>query len=341
VTALCTAPVRDVVLRCVCVPSVVERHRDANRPLCCPGRIPVHFTHARIRPLPATGPPPRTLLTTMAAVAGGAIETKRGDSSPVDSVDEWSDPNLVSVPLLQDPHVVAKKKSKKKKSDDGDESLSDLLTFVHGRVADKVRQEAVEAGIFVDTDAAEEEMQLSATQQMKIEARAAKKQSALMGERMKKRNLVTQGWTAATGSMQEEEAPSSGGEDSFASTAVTFASEEEALAEFKKVFQRGQAAAQQTEFAGALQLFKDAFRCLPKKDGKFAGICVGSAAGAELHLGELRMAKTHANQALGILSKLTVKDDKMEAIVQKTLEKTLQELGEKKEVAVSLADLGL
>ena len=175
---------------------------------------------------------------------------------------------------------------------------------------------------------------------MKIEARAAKKQSALMGERMKKRNLVTQGWTAANGSMKEE-APSSGGEDSFASTAVTFASEEEALAEFKKAFQRGQAAAQKADFAGALQLFKDAFRCLPKKDGKFAGVCVGSAAGAELHLGELRMAKIHANQALGILSKLTIKDDKMEAIVQKTLEKTLEELGEKKNVAVSLADLGL
>ena len=58
---------------------------------------------------------------------------------------------------------------KKKKSDDGDESLSDLLTFAHGRVADRVRQEAVDAGIFVDTDAAEEEIQLSATQQMKIE----------------------------------------------------------------------------------------------------------------------------------------------------------------------------
>ena len=232
----------------------------------------------------------------------------------------------------------------KKGSDAGDESLADLLTFAKGKVADRVRSQAKAHGLLVEREKIQASKTLSATEQMKIDAREKKKTDAIQKERGKKKAMVAQGIRAilpVVERLNEIEENNSLGATSDGKDVVVPDSPEEALKLFKTEFSKGQKFAQKKEFTKALDSFKVAFKYLPSKTSKFAGICVGSAASAEYQLGELRNAKRHATQSLDILKGLPKRDETMEKHVESTLKKILEDLGEKEEIAVDLASLGL
>ena len=85
----------------------------------------------------------------------------------------------------------------------------------------------------------------------------------------------------------------------------------------------------------------DSFKYLPNKTSKYAGICIGSAASVEYELGELRNSKRHAKQALQVLEQLSNRDKKMESMIELTLRKVLNDLGEKKDIDIDFGSLGL
>ena len=118
-------------------------------------------------------------------------------------------------------------------------------------------------------------------------------------------------------------------------------STEEALKLFKSELTCGQKFAQNKDFKKALDNFKVAFKYLPSKSSKYAGVCVASAASAEYHLGELRSAKRHAKQALNIFQGLQKREERLEKHINMVLQKVLEDLGEKEVAAVDLASLGL
>ena len=73
--------------------------------------------------------------------------------------------------------------------EDQADSLNSLLTFAKGKVAQEKRKEALEVGVFEAATKAEEQT-ISATQQLKIDARLKKRKIRYV--RSRKKALVTQ-----------------------------------------------------------------------------------------------------------------------------------------------------
>ena len=102
--------------------------------------------------------------------------------------------------------------------EDQADALNSLLTFAKGKVAHDKRKEALEEGVFEAATKAEEQT-ISATQQLKIDARIKKKEDQIRKERGRKKALVTQGIEAIVSTeellLEEISNSSSNGDDFF------------------------------------------------------------------------------------------------------------------------------
>jgi hypothetical protein len=240
--------------------------------------------------------------------------------------------------------------------EDQTSELNSLLTFAKGKVAEEKRKEALEVGVFVAANK-EEEQTISATQQLKIDARLKKKEDAILKERSRKKAFVTQGIAAivSTEDLLKDEFDNATNNSSNAKVIDDFffsinsnnnnnnysanlkhareqiskLKDDERVAKFKEHFEKGQSYAQKKIFQSSLMHLKIAFQYLVNTTtSKYAAMCIGTAASVEFALGELRNAKNHSKQALTILKHLNVRDQKLEQIFTRTLNKTLDDLGE-------------
>ena len=227
--------------------------------------------------------------------------------------------------------------------EDQADSLNSLLTFAKGKVAQEKRKEALEVGVFEAATKAEEQT-ISATQQLKIDARLKKKEDQIRKERNRKKALVTQGIEAIVSTeellLEEISNSNSNGDDFFllnsdsasvekATEALNRMKNDERVAKFKEHFAKGQSCARAKDFTKALMHLKIAFKFLVNTTtSKYAAMCIGTAASIEFALGELQKAKNHSRQALSILQNLHIRDEKLEKLFTITLNKALDDLGE-------------
>ena len=180
--------------------------------------------------------------------------------------------------------------------EDQSEKLNSLLTFAKGKIAAEKRKEALEVGVFVAANEAEEQT-ISATQQLKIDARLKKKEDAILKERNRKKALVTQGIEAivSTEDLLKEEFESNNTNtnidniddyflsnnnnnssndvnNSAAQKQINQLKDDERITKFKEHFSKGQSYAQKQDFSKSLLHLKIAFKYLVNTTtSKYAG----------------------------------------------------------------------